>query len=154
MLHIQEKTAWMTTVMTPKSEYFRSLTIFAADLPGQDQLFLLPNGEPASFFLHNFENVGLTKKIIVSYWLAFSWVLGSDALRQVHGGLITVVDTSADVILTKSRTEYGSLKDRFAISRKTHVRLSGFVDRCIDSHRFQLEPIVEKGVPGRRPMSR
>lgn len=67
MLHVQEKTAWMTIVMISKSEYFRSLTIFAADLPCQDQLFLLPNGEPASFLLHNFENVGLQNKIIVSY---------------------------------------------------------------------------------------
>jgi hypothetical protein len=102
----------------------------------QDQLFLLPNGEPASFLLHNFESVGLTKKIIV------------------HGGQITDFDTAADVILTKSRSEYTSLKDRYAISRKAHVRLSGFVDRCIDSRRFQLEPIIVKGLQGRRPMSR
>jgi hypothetical protein len=50
---------------------FRFLTILVTELPCQDQLFLLPNGEPASFLLHNFESVGLTKKIIVSYWLAF-----------------------------------------------------------------------------------
>ncbi|KAH9961016.1 hypothetical protein BC827DRAFT_349894 [Russula dissimulans] len=32
--------------------------------------------------------------------------------------------------------------------------MSGFVDRCVDSRRFQLAPIAEKGVPGRRLASR
>jgi hypothetical protein len=39
----------------------------------QDQLFFsLPNGEPATFLFHNFENVGLAKRIFVSSWLALS----------------------------------------------------------------------------------
>jgi len=32
--------------------------------------------------------------------------------------------------------------------------MSGFVDRCVHSGRFQLAPIVEKGVPGRKLGSR
>jgi hypothetical protein len=91
----------------------------------------------------------------VSSWLALSQTIDLDALRQEHGGRITDDDDDdADVILTTSREEYISLKDKYAISRKTHVRLSGFVDRCINARRFQLAPIVEKGVPGRKPMSR
>ena len=86
--------------------------------------------------------------------LALSQTLGLYALRQEHGGRITDDDNDADVILTKSREEYLSLKDRYAVSRKTHVRLSGFVDRCINARRFQLAPIVEKRVPGRKLLSR
>ena len=115
---------------------------------------MLPNGEPATFLLYNFENVNLTKRIFVSSWLTLSQTFGLDALRQEHGGRITHDDDDADVILTTSREEYISLKDKFAISRKTHVRLSGFVDRCINARRFQLAPIVDKGVPGRKPISR
>ncbi|KAI9452672.1 hypothetical protein F5148DRAFT_1330937 [Russula earlei] len=100
------------------------------------KLFSLPNGDSVSFLLHNFENVDLTKRIIL------------------HGGRITDRDHTADVILTISRDEYRSLKDRYAISRKTHVRMSGFVDRCVNSRRFRLAPVVEKGVPGRRRGSR
>ena len=96
----------------------------------------------------------MTKRIFVSFWLALSQTLGSDALRQEQGGRITDDDDEADVILTISREEYISLKDKYAISWKTHVRLSGFVDRCINARRFQLAPIVEKGVPGRKLMSR
>jgi hypothetical protein len=120
----------------------------------QDQLFSLPNGEHATFLFHNFENADLTNRIFVSFRLASSQILDSDALRQEHGGRITDNDDDADVILTISREEYISLKDKYAISRKTHVRLSGFVDRCINARRFQLAPIVEKGVPGRKLMSR
>ncbi len=90
----------------------------------------------------------------MSSWLALSQVLGSDALPQEHGGRITDEDDDADVVLTISRKEYTILKDKYAVSRKTHVRLSGFVDRCINARRFQLAPVVEKGVPGRKPMSR
>jgi hypothetical protein len=96
----------------------------------------------------------LTKRIFVSSRLALSKALGLDAKRQEHGGRITDDDDDADVILTISREKYISLKDKYAISRKTHVRLSGFVDRCINARRFQLAPTVEKGVPGRQLMSR
>jgi hypothetical protein len=120
----------------------------------QVQLFLLPNGEPAAFLIYNFENADLTKRIFVSSWLTLSQTFGLDALRQEHGGRITDDDDDADVILTTSREEYISLKDKYAISRKTHVRLSGFVDRCINARRFQLAPIVDKGVPGRKLISR
>jgi hypothetical protein len=90
----------------------------------------------------------------VSSWLALSQTFGLNTLRQEHGGRITDDDGDADVILTISRGEYTSLKDKYAISRKTHVRLSGFVDRCINARRFQLAPVVEKGVPGRKLISR
>ena len=74
---------------------------------------------------------------------------------QEHGGRITNNDATADVVLTLSRDEYKSLKDRYAISQKTHVRMSGFVDRCLDSRRFQLAPpIAAKAMSGRRPGSR
>src|SRR6266852_1458534 len=144
----------MKKAMISKSEYSIFLMIRITDL-SQDQLFFsLPNGEPATFLLHNFENVDLTKRIIVSSWLALSQTLRLDALRQEHGGLITDVDDDADVILTISREEYMFSKDKYAISRKTNVSRSGFVDRCIKARRFQLAPIVEKGVPGRKLMSR
>ncbi|KAH9978448.1 hypothetical protein BJV74DRAFT_859231 [Russula compacta] len=100
------------------------------------KLLTLPNGEPASFLLHDFENVDLAKRVIE------------------HGGRITNNDATADVVLTLSRDEYKSLKDRYAVSHKTHVRMSGFVDRCLDSRRFQLAPVAAKAVPGRRPGSR
>lgn len=90
----------------------------------------------------------------MSSWLALSQTLGLDPLRQEHGGRITDDDDDADVILTISREKYISLKDKYTISRKTHVRMSGFVDRCINARRFQLAPIVEIGVPGRKLMSR
>jgi hypothetical protein len=143
----------MKMAMMSKSEDSRFMKILITDL-WQDQLFSLPNEEPATFLFHNFENAGLTKRILVSSSLALSQTLGLDALRQEHGGRITDDDDDADVILTISREEYISLKDKYAISRKTHVRLSGFVDRCINARRFQLAPIVEKRVPGRKPMSR
>src|SRR6266853_4856829 len=38
---------------------------------GPRALFSLPNGEPASFLLHNFENADLTRRIIVSSSLLF-----------------------------------------------------------------------------------
>ena len=115
---------------------------------------MLPNEEPATFLFHNFENEDLKKRIFVSPWLALSQMPRSDPLPQEHGGRITDDDDDADVVLTMSREEYISLKDKYAISQKTHVRLSGFVDRCINARRFQLVPIVEKGVPGRKLMSR
>ncbi|KAI0294258.1 hypothetical protein B0F90DRAFT_1757693 [Multifurca ochricompacta] len=100
------------------------------------KLLSLPGGEPALFFLHNFENDELTKRIFD------------------HGGRVTDNDATADVILTTRQDEYKSLKDRYAISKKTYVRMSGFVDRCINSRRFQLAPIADKGVVGRRPGAR
>ncbi|KAI0255188.1 hypothetical protein BJV78DRAFT_1329928 [Lactifluus subvellereus] len=106
------------------------------DDPQLHNLFSLPNGDPALFHLYNFQNEQLTNNVIG------------------NGGLITDDGDTADVILTTSRDEYKSLKDRYAVSRKTYVRLSGFVDRCIYSRRFQLAPIIEKGVPGRKPGSR
>jgi hypothetical protein len=73
---------------------------------------------------------------------------------QEHGGQVTDDVADADVILTRSRDEYKSLKDQYAISRKTHVRVSGFVDRCIEENDFVLAPIAaRKGVPGRIPGS-
>jgi hypothetical protein len=120
----------------------------------QDQLFSLPNEQPATFLFHNFENADLTKRIFASSSFTLSQTLGLDVLPQEHGGRITDDDNDADVILTISREDYISLKDKYAISRKTHVRLSGFVDRCINARRFQLAPIVEKRVPGRKLMSR
>jgi len=74
--------------------------------------------------------------------------------RQEHGGQVTDDEATADVILTRSRDEYKSLKDRYAVSRKTHVRVSGFVDRCIYARRFVLVPVPGKGVPGRIPGAR
>ena len=154
-LRLQEKTAWIVIVIISKLDISRFLTILVTDLLCQNQLFSLPNGEPAFFLLHGFENVDLTKRILVSSWLDFlqgSWF--KYVTPQEHGGRITDDDDDADVVLTISREEYLSLKDRYAISRKTHVRMSGFVDRCIDARRFQPAPVFEKGVPGRRPASR
>jgi hypothetical protein len=118
----------------------------------QHNLFLLPNGVPASFHLHNFQNQQLSKKLKVS----FPPFLSSLSLTpsQRHGGRITDNADAADVILTTSRDEYKSLKDRYAVSPRTYVRLSGFVDRCIHSRRFQLAPLVKTGVPGRKLGSR
>ncbi|KAF8268500.1 hypothetical protein EI94DRAFT_1152211 [Lactarius quietus] len=74
---------------------------------------------------------------------------------QEHGGQVTDDEAAADVILTRSRDEYKYLKDRYAVSRKTHVRMSGFVDRCIDANWFVLEPVLGKGVlRGRKPGAR
>ncbi|KAH9958519.1 hypothetical protein BGW80DRAFT_1374592 [Lactifluus volemus] len=97
-------------------------------------LFSLPNGIPASFYLHNFQNENLTDKSWYFILFLFS-----------NGGRITHDEDTADVVLTTSRDEYKSLKDRYAISRKT---------MCINSRRFQLAPLVEKGVPGRKLTSR
>ncbi|KAH9059268.1 hypothetical protein EDB87DRAFT_798836 [Lactarius vividus] len=102
----------------------------------QDQLFSLPDGEPALFLLYDFDDQNLAERI------------------AEHGGQVTDDETTADVILTRSRDVYRSLKDRYAISRKTHVRVSGFVDRCIYAHRFVLVPTPGKEVPGRIPGAR
>ena len=153
-LRLQEKTAWMTILIISKSEISEFLTILATNILCQNQLFSLPSGEPAFFLLHNFENVDLTKRILVSSCVDFTGTWFKYVTPQEHGGRITDDDDDADVVLTISREEYLSLKDRYAISRKTHVRMSGFVDRCIDARRFQLVPVFEKGVPGRRPASR
>ncbi|KAH9018149.1 hypothetical protein EDB85DRAFT_2013370 [Lactarius pseudohatsudake] len=102
----------------------------------QDRLFSLPDGKPALFLLHDFDDPNLAERI------------------AEHGGQVTDDETTADVILTRSRDVYRSLKDRYAISRKTHVRVSGFVDRCIYAHRFVLVPTPGKGVPGRIPGAR
>ncbi|KAI9436177.1 hypothetical protein H4582DRAFT_1964883 [Lactarius indigo] len=102
----------------------------------QDQLFSLPDGKPALFLLHDFDDPNLVERI------------------TDYGGQVTNDETTADVILTRSRDVYRSLKDRYAISRKTHVRISGFVDRCIYADRFVLVPTPGKGVPGRIPGAR
>ncbi|KAH9162598.1 hypothetical protein EDB89DRAFT_633349 [Lactarius sanguifluus] len=102
----------------------------------QDRLFSLPDGKPALFLFHDFDDPNLEERI------------------AEHGGQVTDDETTADVILTRSRDVYRSLKDRYAISRKTHVRVSGFVDRCIYAHRFVLVPTPGKGVPGRIPGAR
>ncbi|KAH8980387.1 hypothetical protein EDB86DRAFT_2980409 [Lactarius hatsudake] len=102
----------------------------------QERLFSLPDGKPALFLLHDFDDPNLADRI------------------AEHGGQVTDDETTADVILTRSRDVYRSLKDRYAISRKTHVRVSGFVDRCIYAHRFVLVPTPGKGVPGRIPGAR
>ena len=120
----------------------------------QDQLFSFPNEQPATFLFHNFENADLTKRVLVSSSFSLSQPLGLDVLRQEHGGHITYDDEYADVILTISREEYIYLKDKYVISRKTHVRFSGFVDECINARRFRLTPIAPKRTPGRRLMSR
>jgi hypothetical protein len=117
-------------------------------------LFSLPNGIPASFYLHNFQNEKLTDNILVSHPFPFHRPLVRLTFPQSNGGRITHDEATADVVLTTSRDEYKSLKDQYAISRKTYVRFSGFVDRCINSRKFQLAPLVEKGVPGRQPRSR
>jgi hypothetical protein len=83
--------------------------------------------------------------------LTFAWF---GYLCQEHGGRITDDDSTADVVLTIRPNEYKYMKDKYAISRKTYVRMSGFVDRCISARRFQLAVVVEKGVPGRRLGSR
>lgn len=120
-----------------------------------ESAFLAPKRTHDIPFSQFWGNAGWTKRIFVSSSLALSQMLGLDASRQDHGGRITDDNKDADVILTISREEYISLKDKYAISRKTHVRLSGFVDRCINVHRwFQLVPIVEKRVPGHKLMSR
>ncbi|KAF8261912.1 hypothetical protein EI94DRAFT_1833088 [Lactarius quietus] len=101
------------------------------------KLFSLPGGKPALFLLHGFDNPNLVERI------------------DEHGGQVTDDEAAADVILTRSRDEYKYLKDRYAVSRKTHVRMSGFVDRCIDANRFVLEPVLGKGVlRGRKPGER
>lgn len=73
---------------------------------------------------------------------------------QDHGGRITDNEADADVILTRSREEYRSLKDRYAVSKDIHVRMSGYVDRCVDAQRFVLAPIPGKRLPGRVPGAR
>jgi hypothetical protein len=90
----------------------------------------------------------------VSFLWPFVIYARSGHLPQEHGGRITDDDSAADVILTIRPNEYKHMKDKYAVSRKTYVRMSGFVDRCINARRFQLAPVVEKGVPGRRPGSR
>ncbi|KAI9452001.1 hypothetical protein BJY52DRAFT_1295471 [Lactarius psammicola] len=100
------------------------------------KLFSLPDGKPALFLLYDFDDTNLAERI------------------AEHGGRVTDDEAFADVILTRSRDEYKSLKDRYAVSRKTHVRVSGFVDRCIYARRFVLVPIPGKGVPGRIPGAR
>jgi hypothetical protein len=73
---------------------------------------------------------------------------------QEHGGRVTDDDAAAGVILTRSRDAFRSLKDRYAASKKAHVRMSGFVDRCIDANRFVLTPVPVKRLPGRIPGAR
>jgi hypothetical protein len=74
---------------------------------------------------------------------------------QEHGGAVTDDDADVDVILTRSRDAFKSLKDRYAASKKTHARMSGFVDRCIEANRFVLAaPIPVKGLRGRIPGAR
>jgi hypothetical protein len=65
-LRLQEETAWVARLIISKLEISRFLTILVTNLLCQNQLFSLPNGEPAFFLLHDFENVDLTKRILVS----------------------------------------------------------------------------------------
>ena len=132
---------------------FRIMKILIADVL-QDQLFSFLNEQPAIFLFHNFENADKYALCQARISLILSQTLGLDVLRQEHGGRLAYDDNDADVILTISREEYIFLKDKYAISRKTHVHLSGFVDRCINARRFQLAPIVPERVRGRKIMSR
>ncbi|KAI0261786.1 hypothetical protein BC834DRAFT_429644 [Gloeopeniophorella convolvens] len=105
------------------------------DEPAIDHVFRLPGGEPALFLL-NIRDGNRTKGL-------------TERITQ-HGGQITHSDAQADVILVDTQEAYKLLKDKYAISNKTHVRLSGFVVRCIEARKFTLVPLVEKGIPGRQ----
>ncbi|KAI0062157.1 hypothetical protein BV25DRAFT_1991793 [Artomyces pyxidatus] len=102
----------------------------------RNSLFSLAGGTPAMFYLYMMSDEDRNTF--------------SEKIYDNGGQLVDNPD-DADVILVKRMKYRDALRFKYASSRKTYVHMSGFIDSCLESGNFPLNPPAPLKVPGRVP---
>ena len=111
------------------------------------ELFKLPSGVPARFFLHKSLTAGMKAQVTKAI--------------EAHGGHITMLEKHANIVLvseTRLTTDLATMKLRYDVHsdpvfRDIHVESLTFLRRCLNTGFFEIggERMIKMGMPGPRP---